>query len=69
MKSRPDKSDFMTDDMRRFFHQMIRAARRRFLHLAFLEVDGVKAATYLSFDYHQKRLVFNSGIGDGSFNR
>ncbi len=63
MKSRPDKSDFMTDDMRRFFHQMIRATHAGgFLHLAFLEVNGVKAATYLSFDYNQKRLVFNSGL-------
>jgi CelD/BcsL family acetyltransferase involved in cellulose biosynthesis len=68
MKSRPDKSDFMTDDMRRFFHQMIRATHDGgFLHLAFLEVDGVKAATYLSFDYHQKRLVFNSGLETEGF--
>jgi CelD/BcsL family acetyltransferase involved in cellulose biosynthesis len=63
MKSRSDKSDFMTEEMRRFFHQMIRATHAGgFLHLAFLEVSGVKAATYLSFDYNQKRLVFNSGL-------
>jgi CelD/BcsL family acetyltransferase involved in cellulose biosynthesis len=63
MKSRSDKSDFMTDEMRRFFHQMIHATHTGgFLHLAFLEVDGVKAATYLSLDYNQKRLVFNSGL-------
>jgi CelD/BcsL family acetyltransferase involved in cellulose biosynthesis len=68
MKSRSDKSDFMTDDMRRFFHQMIRATHAGgFLHLAFLEVDGVKAATYLSFDYNQKRLVFNSGLETEGF--
>jgi CelD/BcsL family acetyltransferase involved in cellulose biosynthesis len=68
MKSRSDKSDFMTDDMRRFFHQMIRATHDGgFLHLAFLEVDGVKAATYLSFDYNQKRLVFNSGLETEGF--
>jgi CelD/BcsL family acetyltransferase involved in cellulose biosynthesis len=68
MKSRSDKSDFMTDEMRRFFHQMIHATHAGgFLHLAFLEVDGVKAATYLSFDYNQKRLVFNSGLETEGF--
>jgi CelD/BcsL family acetyltransferase involved in cellulose biosynthesis len=68
MKSRPDKSDFMTDEMRRFFHQMIRATHDGgFLHLAFLEVNGAKAATYLSFDYNQKRLVFNSGLETQGF--
>jgi len=68
MKSRSDKSDFMTGDMRRFFHQMIHATHDGgFLHLAFLEVNGVKAATYLSFDYNQKRLVFNSGLETEGF--
>jgi CelD/BcsL family acetyltransferase involved in cellulose biosynthesis len=68
MKSRSDKSDFMTDDMRRFFHQMIHATHDGgFLHLSFLEVDGVKAATYLSFDYNRKRLVFNSGLETEGF--
>lgn len=68
MKSRSDKSDFMTDRMRRFFHQMIHATHDGgFLHLSFLEVQGVKAATYLSFDYGQKRLVFNSGLETTGF--
>jgi CelD/BcsL family acetyltransferase involved in cellulose biosynthesis len=68
MRSRSDKSDFMTDEMRRFFHQMIHATHDGgFLHLAFLEVNGVKAATYLSFDYNQKRLVFNSGLETEGF--
>lgn len=63
MKSRSDKSDFMNDDMRRFFHQMIRATHAGgFLHLAFLEVGGVRVAAYLSFDYNRQRLVFNSGL-------
>jgi CelD/BcsL family acetyltransferase involved in cellulose biosynthesis len=68
MKSRSDKSDFMTDEMRRFFHQIIHATHAGgFLHLAFLEVDGIKVATYLSFDYNQKRLVFNSGLETEGF--
>lgn len=68
MKSRSDKSAFMTDAMRRFFHQIIHAAHAAgFLHLAFLEVHGVKAAAYLNFDYNGKRLVFNSGLETQGF--
>jgi CelD/BcsL family acetyltransferase involved in cellulose biosynthesis len=36
------------------------------LHLAFLEIDGKKAAGYLSFDYLNRLWVYNSGI-DRSF--
>jgi CelD/BcsL family acetyltransferase involved in cellulose biosynthesis len=68
MQSRSDKSDFMTDQMRRFFHAMIKATHAGgFLHLSFLEVNGVKAATYLCFDYRQQRLVFNSGLDTAQF--
>ncbi len=68
MKSRPDKSEFMNDRMRRFFHQMIHAAHEGgFLHLSFLEVGGIKAATYLCFDYGSRRMVFNSGLETNSF--
>ena len=68
MKSRADKSEFMTGSMRRFFHSMIRAAHAGgFLHLSFLEVNGVKAATYLSFDYGNRRMVFNSGLETTGF--
>jgi CelD/BcsL family acetyltransferase involved in cellulose biosynthesis len=68
MQSRSDKSDFMTDQMRRFFHAMIKVTHAGgFLHLSFLEVDGVKAATYLCFDYNSQRLVFNSGLDTMQF--
>ncbi|HZY43129.1 MAG TPA: GNAT family N-acetyltransferase [Anaerolineae bacterium] len=68
MQSRSDKSDFMTAAMRRFFHSMIRAMHAGgFLHLSFLEVEGVKAATYLCFDYGSRRLVFNSGLDTTQF--
>jgi CelD/BcsL family acetyltransferase involved in cellulose biosynthesis len=68
MKSRADKSGFMTDRMRRFFHQMIHATHAGgFLHLSFLEVNGVKAATYLCFDYGSRRMVFNSGLETTDF--
>jgi CelD/BcsL family acetyltransferase involved in cellulose biosynthesis len=68
MLSRSDKSDFMTDHMRRFFHEIIQATHAGgFLHLSFLEVDGVKAAAYLCFDYNSQRLVFNSGLDTTQF--
>jgi CelD/BcsL family acetyltransferase involved in cellulose biosynthesis len=68
MQSRSDKSDFMTTAMRRFFHSMIKATHAGgFLHLSFLEVDSVKAATYLCFDYGLRRLVFNSGLETTQF--
>jgi CelD/BcsL family acetyltransferase involved in cellulose biosynthesis len=61
-RSRPDKADFMTPRMRRFFHAGVRAAHRGgWLQLAFLEIEGYKAATYLNFDYGDQLLVYNSG--------
>lgn len=68
MQSRSDKSDFMTEAMRGFFHEMVKAAHAGgFLHLSFLEVNGVKAAAYLCFDYNSQRLVFNSGLATTQF--
>lgn len=68
VRSRADKSDFMTPQMRRFFYEGVRAAHRgRWLQLAFLEVEGRKAATYLSFDYGDKLMVYNSGYEPAAF--
>ena len=61
-RSHPDKADFMTPKMRGFFYEAVRAAHRgRWLQLAFLEVEGRKAATYLSFDYGDRLMIYNSG--------
>jgi CelD/BcsL family acetyltransferase involved in cellulose biosynthesis len=61
-RSHPDKADFMTPKMRSFFYEAVRAAHRgRWLQLAFLEVEGRKAATYLSFDYGDRLMIYNSG--------
>jgi len=61
-RSHPDKAAFMTPQMRRFFHEGVRAAHRGgWLQLAFLEVEGRKAATYLSFDYGDRLMIYNSG--------
>ncbi len=62
IRSRPDKADFMTPQMRQFFYEGVRAAHRGgWLQLAFLEVEGRKAATYLSFDYDRRLMIYNSG--------
>jgi len=59
----PDKRSFLTEAMR---VQMRTAARAAFdagwLQLAFLEVDGKKAAGYLNFDYNGTIWVYNSGL-------
>jgi len=66
--SSPDKEEFMTPEMQRFFRY---AARRMldagYLRLAFLTLDGVKAATYFSFEYKGHLLLYNSGYDTGDF--
>jgi CelD/BcsL family acetyltransferase involved in cellulose biosynthesis len=63
MEQEPDKKSFLTAAMRR---QMLLACRAAFengwLQLAFLEIDGQKAASYLNFDYLDRIWVYNSGI-------
>jgi CelD/BcsL family acetyltransferase involved in cellulose biosynthesis len=39
------------------------ASERGYLWLAFLEVDGSKAAASLNFDYKNKLWGYNSGVG------
>ncbi len=59
----PEKAAFLTPAMR---EQMRRACRAAFAHgwlqLAFMEVDGQKAAAYLNFDYRNRVWVYNSGL-------
>lgn len=66
--SRPDKEEFMTPEMQQFFRFL---ARRMLdtghLRLAFLTLDGVKAATYFSFEYKGHLLLYNSGYDTADF--
>ena len=59
----PNKALFLKDVMR---HQMVHtvhaAHKYGYLWLAFLEVDGVKAAASLNFDYKGKMWGYNSGV-------
>jgi CelD/BcsL family acetyltransferase involved in cellulose biosynthesis len=59
----PEKSFFLTPAMREQMKKAARAAwKNGWLQLAFLEVDGRKAAGYLNFDYQGHTWVYNSGL-------
>jgi len=58
-----EKKAFLTDVMRTQMRSAVRAAfQANWLQLAFLEIDGQKAAGYLNFDYGNHVWVYNSGL-------
>ena len=60
----PHKQQFLHPEMREQMTVTIRNAfHGGYLWLAFLEVDGVKAAASLNFDYRNKLWGYNSGVG------
>ena len=57
------KAGFLTPSMREHMTAVIRAAfENGYLWLAFLTVDGTKAAACLNFDYKNKLWGYNSGV-------
>jgi CelD/BcsL family acetyltransferase involved in cellulose biosynthesis len=59
----PNKAMFLKDLMRDQMSKSIRIAHEQgYLWLAFLEVDGIKAAASLNFDYKNKLWGYNSGV-------
>lgn len=67
MSQDEQKAAFLTHAMRRqMLETMICAFDEGCLQLAFLEINGQKAAAYLSFDYLKRLWVYNSGV-DRSF--
>jgi CelD/BcsL family acetyltransferase involved in cellulose biosynthesis len=59
----PGKTEFLHEVMRDQMSKSIRAAHEYgYLWLGFLEVDGVKAAASLNFDYKNKLWGYNSGV-------
>src|SRR4030042_3349951 len=59
----PEKAKFLTPAIRTQMHSMLQAAHRAgWLQLAFVEVNGEKAAGYLNFDYMNHIWVYNSGM-------
>ncbi|MCZ6539217.1 MAG: GNAT family N-acetyltransferase [Chloroflexi bacterium] len=56
------KSEFMTPDRERFFRTVaVALAHESTTRLNFLEIDGEKVATSLSFVYRDVRYLYNSG--------
>jgi CelD/BcsL family acetyltransferase involved in cellulose biosynthesis len=63
MVQEPNKALFLKDVMRHQMAHTVHAAYKYgYLWLAFLEVDGVKAAASLNFDYKGKLWGYNSGV-------
>lgn len=59
----PDKERFLTQVMRTQLSRSVHVAfQAGWLQLAFLEVGGVKAASYLNFNYAGHIWVYNSGL-------
>jgi CelD/BcsL family acetyltransferase involved in cellulose biosynthesis len=57
------KNKFLTTPMRDTFRQILRCAFEvGCLHMAFLEIDGERAAGHVSFDYLGRIWAYNSGI-------
>jgi CelD/BcsL family acetyltransferase involved in cellulose biosynthesis len=58
-----DKAKFLTPSMREQLQSIVQAASKAgWLQLAFIEVNGQKAAGYLNFDYMNHIWVYNSGL-------
>jgi CelD/BcsL family acetyltransferase involved in cellulose biosynthesis len=63
MAQDPSKANFLHPAMREQMSVTIRAAfAQGYLWLSFLEVDGVKVAASLNFDYKNKLYGYNSGV-------
>jgi CelD/BcsL family acetyltransferase involved in cellulose biosynthesis len=68
MEQDADKVRFLTPQMRIFFRQNFYwAFDAGILLMAFLEIDGKKAAAYSAFDYLNRLWVYNSGINRAFF--
>ncbi len=67
-KSTQDKEDFWSDDLIAFFQALAtELARIGWFRLYFIEVNGVKAAAMLGFDYSNEFLLYNSGYDPAQF--
>ncbi len=69
-KSAPDKDAFMDPVMQAFFLDAAEALQAHgWLQLAFVQMDGQRAATLLNFDYGDSILVYNSGYDPAAFSQ
>lgn len=66
--SKQEKLGFMTEEMEAFFRAIMQTLHDAgWLHLAFIEVNGARAAAMLSFVYDGRLLVYNSGYDPASY--
>ncbi|MEZ4769953.1 MAG: GNAT family N-acetyltransferase [Caldilineales bacterium] len=66
--STTEKRSFMTPDMQAFFREIVRETHEAgWLYLAFIELNGQRAAAMLGFVYDGRLLVYNSGYDPQSF--
>lgn len=62
-KSRPDKGEFMSSEMRAFFHAIGASMQSAgWLQLMQLTLDGRHEASLMSFDYGSSIMLYNSGF-------
>jgi CelD/BcsL family acetyltransferase involved in cellulose biosynthesis len=67
-KSTPEKDKFMDRQMQGFFFDVAGVLQAQgWLQLAFIEMDGHRAASLLNFDYGNAILVYNSGYDPTQF--
>jgi CelD/BcsL family acetyltransferase involved in cellulose biosynthesis len=67
-KSTQDKEDFWNDNLIGFFKDVShRLAEEGWLKLYFMEVNGIRAAAMLCFDYDNEFLLYNSGFDPEQF--
>jgi CelD/BcsL family acetyltransferase involved in cellulose biosynthesis len=67
-KSAPDKDAFMDPQMQDFFLDVAQVLHTQgWLQLAFIEMDGQKAASLFNIDYGDAILVYNSGYDPFEF--
>jgi CelD/BcsL family acetyltransferase involved in cellulose biosynthesis len=67
-KSAPEKDEFMDPKMQEFFYDVADVLQTAgWLQLTFVEMNGIKAASLLNFDYGNNILVYNSGYDPMQF--
>ena len=67
-RSTVEKEGFWDEAMKAFFRAMTaRMAARGWLKLCFIELNGIRAAALLCFDYRNEMLVYNSGYDPANF--
>jgi CelD/BcsL family acetyltransferase involved in cellulose biosynthesis len=67
-KSTRDKEDFWSETLIRFFKSMaVEMAQAGWIKLYFIELNGIKAASMLCFDFNNEFLLYNSGYDPDQF--